>query len=66
MGIELSLEGYYRDIQNTLTYKPGADFFLSEYVEKEVIQGLGKAYGIEFSLKKPGGKFNGFLKLYLG
>ena len=61
MGIELSLEGYYRDIQNTLTYKPGADFFLSEYVEKEVIQGLGKAYGIEFSLKKPGGKFNGFL-----
>ena len=61
MGIELSLEGYYRDIQNTLTYKPGADFFLSEYVEKEVIQGLGKAYGIEFSLKKPVGKFNGFL-----
>ena len=61
MGIELSFEGYYRDIQNTLTYKPGADFFLSEYVEKEVIQGLGKAYGIEFSLKKPGGKFNGFL-----
>ena len=61
MGIELSFEGYYRDIQNTLTYKPGADFFLSEYIEKEVIQGLGKAYGIEFSLKKPGGKFNGFL-----
>ena len=61
MGIELSFEGYYRDIQNTLTYKPGADFFLSEYVEKEVIQGLGKAYGIEFSLKKPVGKFNGFL-----
>ena len=60
-GIEFSLEGYYRDIQNTLTYKPGADFFLSEFVEKDVIQGDGRAYGIEFSLKKPVGKFNGFL-----
>ena len=60
-GIEFSAEGYYRDIQNTLTYKPGADFFLSEFVEKDVIQGDGRAYGIEFSLKKPDGKFNGFL-----
>ena len=60
-GIEFSLEGYYRDIQNTLTYKPGADFFLSEFVEKDVIQGDGRAYGIEFSLKKPVGKLNGFL-----
>jgi len=61
VGIEFSAEGYYRDIQNTLTYKPGADFFLSEFVEKDVIQGDGRAYGIEFSLKKPEGKFNGFL-----
>ena len=60
-GIEFSLEGYYRDIQNTLTYKPGADFFLSEFVEKDVIQGDGRAYGIEFSLKNPVGKLNGFL-----
>ena len=60
-GIELSLEGYYRDIQNTLTYKPGADFFLAEFVEKDVIQGSGRAYGFEFSLKKPIGKLNGFL-----
>ena len=61
MGIEFSFEGYYRDIQNTLTYKPGADFFLAEFVEKDVIQGSGRAYGLEFSLKKPVGKLNGFL-----
>ena len=61
MGIEFSFEGYYRDIQNTLTYKPGADFFLAEFVEKDVIQGSGRAYGLEFSLKKPIGKLNGFL-----
>ena len=61
LEIELSAEGYYRDIQNTLTYKPGADFFLSEFIEKDIVQGQGQTYGIEFSLKKSAGKFNGFL-----
>lgn len=59
--IELSLEGYYREAQNILTYKPGADFFLEEFLEKDVIQGQGKAYGVEFSLNKPKGKVNGWL-----
>ncbi len=36
-------------------------FSFAEFVEKDVIQGDGRAYGIEFSLKKPDGKFNGFL-----
>ena len=61
LGIQLSAEGYYRDIQNTLTYKPGADFFLSEFIEKDIVQGQGQAYGVEFSLKKAEGKFNGFV-----
>ena len=30
-GIELSLEGYYRESQNNLTYKPGADFFWKSF-----------------------------------
>ena len=34
LGIEFSAEGYYRDIQNTLTYKPGADFFLLNLLKK--------------------------------
>jgi len=59
-NIEIGLEGYYRDIQNSLTYKPGADFFLEEFLERDVVQGEGKAYGIEFSLKKPRGKVNGW------
>lgn len=59
-NIEIGLEGYYRDTQNNLTYKPGADFFLEEFLERDVVQGEGKAYGIEFSLKKPRGKINGW------
>ena len=58
--IELSLEGYYRETKNVLTYKPGADFFLEEFLEKDVVQGQGRAYGAELSLKKPNGKINGW------
>lgn len=60
-NLELSVEGYYRDTENNLTYKPGADFFLEEFLERDVVQAKGKAYGIEFSLKKPNGKVNGWL-----
>ncbi len=59
--IEVGLEGYYRDSKNNLTYKPGADFFLEQYLERDVIQGEGKAYGVEFSLRKPRGKVNGWV-----
>ncbi|MGB5553904.1 MAG: TonB-dependent receptor, partial [Flavobacteriaceae bacterium] len=60
-AIELGLEGYYRSTQNNLTYKPGADFFLEEFLQRDVVQGEGKAYGVEFSLKKSTGKVNGWL-----
>lgn len=61
LDIEISTEGYYRKTDNNLTYKPGADFFLSEFLEREVTQAEGKAYGVEFSLRKPNGRVNGFL-----
>jgi hypothetical protein len=60
-GIEIGLEGYYRSSKNNLTYKPGADFFLEEFLERDVVQGEGEAYGVEFSLKKTKGKVNGWL-----
>lgn len=58
--VEIGLEGYYRDTENVLAYKPGADFFLEEYLERDVIQGLGESYGVEFSFKKPKGRVNGW------
>lgn len=59
--IELSIETYYRASRNNLTYKAGADFFLEPYLQREVIQAEGKAYGIEVGLRKPEGKVNGWL-----
>jgi len=59
--VEIGVEGYYRDTKNNLTYKPGADFFLEKFLERDVVQADGEAYGVEFSIKKPKGKFNGWL-----
>ncbi|MCB0607397.1 MAG: TonB-dependent receptor [Lewinellaceae bacterium] len=58
---QISLETYYRLTDNILEYKPGADFFLKKYVETDLLQGKGKAYGIEFSLQKTGGKNTGWI-----
>ena len=61
LGFEFSAEGYYRNTNNTLTYKPGADFFLAEFIERELIQGKGRNYGLEITLKKPYGKLSGLV-----
>lgn len=60
-AIEMSLEGYYKSTKNVLTYKPGADFFLEKYLEQDVVQGDGNAYGIEYTIRKPKGRINGWL-----
>ncbi|MDH3323070.1 MAG: TonB-dependent receptor, partial [Flavobacteriaceae bacterium] len=58
---ELSLEGYYKQSKNILDYKVGADLLLNENIETEVLQGDGKAYGLEFLVKKNKGNLNGWL-----
>lgn len=59
--LELSLEGYFKRSKNILDYKVGAQLLLNETIETEVLQGDGRAYGVEFLLKKNAGKLNGWL-----
>lgn len=58
---ELSLEGYFKRSKNILDYKVGAQLLLNETLETEVLQGEGKAYGVEFLLRKTKGRLNGWL-----
>ena len=60
-AIELSLEGYYKKMDDILDYKVGAQLLLNETIEREVLQGDGKAYGIEVLLKKTKGRLNGWV-----
>lgn len=58
--IAMSAEAYYRIVDNVLDYKPGADFFLQNFIEQDVVQGDGTAYGLEFNFEKPEGSINGW------
>ncbi len=60
-AIELSIEAYYKQMQNFLDYKGGAELILNHHIETDIINAKGKAYGAEFMIKKPSGKFNGWL-----
>ena len=59
--IETSVEVYYKKINNYLDYRSGATLLLNDHVEQEVINTEGKAYGVEFLVKKTAGKLNGWI-----
>tara|TARA_B100000780_G_scaffold279100_1_gene255574 strand:+ start:1231 stop:3618 length:2388 start_codon:yes stop_codon:yes gene_type:complete len=61
-GWELTLEGYYKDMQNLIEYKEGSSFLTSaEDWQQKVTTGRGWAYGLEFLLEKKTGKTTGWL-----
>ena len=63
--IELSTEFYYKSMQNTIDYKDGAEVTLNPTVEGELLFGIGRAYGVEFLVKKRRGKFTGWVSYTL-
>ncbi|MGI8583700.1 MAG: TonB-dependent receptor [Chitinophagaceae bacterium] len=60
-AIETSVEVYYKNLKNYLDYKSGATLVLNQHIETDVINTKGKAYGVEFMIKKKTGKLNGWL-----
>lgn len=59
--LELSLEGYFKKSKNILDYKVAAEVLLNQNVETELLQGEGKAYGVELLLKKNDGNLTGWI-----
>ncbi|MCW5909474.1 MAG: TonB-dependent receptor [Cyclobacteriaceae bacterium] len=60
-SIEVSIEAYYKWMQNFLDYKGGAELIQNHHIETDVLNAKGKAYGLEFMLKRTSGKLNGWL-----
>jgi hypothetical protein len=58
---ELSVEGYFKRSKNILDYKVAAELLLKDNVETELLQGEGKAYGVEVLLRKSEGRLNGWI-----
>ena len=60
-----STEVYYKNFQNQVDYIDGADLFVNELIEAELLTGKGRAYGLEVQLEKKKGKFTGWISYTL-
>ena len=58
---EFSAEVYYKWLGNQIDYKNNAMLLANENVESQLLYGIGRAYGIEFFLKKKVGRLNGWI-----
>ena len=57
----LSAETYYKNYYQLVEYIDGADLQLNQFVEGELVEGDGRAYGLELQVKKEKGRFTGWV-----
>jgi hypothetical protein len=64
-NFELSTEFYFKNLQNQLDYKDGAEINTLADVESALLYGIGRAYGIELLFKKKEGILTGWISYTL-
>jgi len=62
---EFSTEVYYKNMKHLVDYIDDADLLLNPFLEGDLLDGDGRAYGWEMQLKKNKGKFSGWLSYTL-
>lgn len=60
-AFETSVEVYYKWLQNTIDFKPGTNLLVNTALSADLLQGVGRGYGLELLLRKPAGKYRGSL-----
>jgi hypothetical protein len=63
--IFISVEGYYKSMNNLIGYEEGTNLFFNTDFESKLIQGKGRAYGVEVLVKKQQGKLTGWISYTL-
>lgn len=59
---EFSVEGYYKQMENVIEYKEGADYLNVDSKWQEKVEvGNGESYGAEFFIQKKEGNFTGWI-----
>ncbi len=58
---ETSVEVYYKNMQNVLDYKEGAELFLNDAIETELLHGKGYSKGLELLARKVQEKLTGWV-----
>jgi hypothetical protein len=57
----LEVESFYKTIQNLIDFTDGADLIANNAIEQVVLNGEGRAYGLEVLFRKNEGRFTGWL-----
>jgi hypothetical protein len=62
---ELNVEAYYKTMQNVIDYRNGAEIFTNDPIETQLVFGKGRAYGVEWLLRKKTGRLSGWISYTL-
>lgn len=57
----LEAESYYKEGKNTIDYIDGADLIANDALERVLLTGSSRSYGLELLLRKNSGKWNGWI-----
>lgn len=58
---ELTVETYYKSMENQIDYRDGANVLSTQTVETQLLYGKGRAYGVEWLLRKKTGRLTGWI-----
>jgi len=61
----LETEVFYKDIANRIDYIDGANLIANDAIERSILNGQSRAYGLEVYLKKNSGRLTGWLSYTL-
>lgn len=61
----LEIESFYKNIKNKVDYIDGTELIANEAIEQVVLNGIGRAYGLELMFRKNVGRLTGWLSYTL-
>ncbi len=62
---EFSVEAYYKSVHNVLDYRDGKSFQSEIEIERIIMAGDGRSYGVELLVRKNSGNFTGWISYTL-
>lgn len=66
LPLAITIEGFYKNLENLIDYKEGSNLFQSDAIENKIVKnGVGEVYGLEFLIQKTIGKSTGWISYTL-
>jgi hypothetical protein len=65
-GYELSVEAFYKQAKHVVDFIDGADVLLNPRIETQMVQGDGRAYGLELLARRSAGTYTGWISYTVG